>query len=158
MGQHILVKVQEKNFDVKTLIENLTKSSEQENEIGAIATFIGRVRRNQEAGLVDELFLEHYPVMTEKKIEKIAHDAFEKFQINGCTVVHRIGNLTPGELIIFVGVSSRHRKEAFEACSYVMDFLKTEAPFWKKETSAGGERWVKTREEDYIARDKWSVK
>ena len=158
MSKGILVKVQEKKFDVGALIQNLTISSGCEDEIGAIATFTGRVRRNVEKGSVDELFLEHYPIMTKKKIKEIVQNAWEKFQINGCSVVHRVGKLAPGELIVFVGVTSRHRKDAFEACSYVMDFLKTEAPFWKKETGAHGEKWIRSREEDYFARDKWSEK
>ncbi|MEL0254459.1 MAG: molybdenum cofactor biosynthesis protein MoaE, partial [Burkholderiaceae bacterium] len=116
---------------------------------------IGRVRGKEGTRQVDELFLEHYPTMTEKKITKIVCNACNKFSINGCIVVHRIGKLIPGELIVFVGVTSRHRKDAFEACSYVMDFLKTEAPFWKKEKGSKGEKWVRSRDTDYLARDRW---
>jgi molybdopterin synthase catalytic subunit len=85
----------------------------------------------------------------------IVCNACNKSSINGCIVVHRIGKLTPGELIVFVGVTSRHRKDAFEACSYVMDFLKTEAPFWKKEKGSKGEEWIRSRDTDYLARDRW---
>ena len=154
----IKIIVQEEEFNVGTLIENLTVSSKSENAIGAIATFIGRVRSNDSDNRIRELFLEHYPTMTEKKITEIVRNASKKFEINGCTVVHRVGKLTPGELIVFVGVTSMHRKEAFAACSYVMDFLKTDAPFWKKETGPFGEKWVNSRNSDYLARDKWSEK
>jgi len=132
--------------------------SEREGEVGAITTFIGRVRGTEETRQVNELFLEHYPLMTEKKIKEIVFNASKKFSINGCIVVHRTGKLLPGELIVFVGVTSRHRKETFEACSYVMDFLKTEAPFWKKEKDSKGEKWIRSRDTDYLARDTWLEK
>ncbi|MDA9689769.1 molybdenum cofactor biosynthesis protein MoaE [Betaproteobacteria bacterium] len=155
MSNSILVKVQKEQIAVGSLIEQLMDSSEREGEIGAITTFIGRVRGKEETRQVNELFLEHYPKMTEKKITEIVSNASKKFLINGCIVIHRIGKLVPGELIVFVGVTSRHRKDAFEACSYVMDFLKTEAPFWKKEKGSKGEKWVKSRDIDYLARDAW---
>ena len=138
MNDSILVKVQKDQIAVGSLIEQLMDLSEREGEVGAITTFIGRVRGKEETRQVNELFLEHYPTMTEKKIMEIVCNASKKFSINGCIVVHRIGKLVPGELIVFVGVTSRHRKDAFEACSYVMDFLKTEAPFWKKEKGSKG--------------------
>ena len=158
MSNSILVKVQKEQIAVGSLIEQLMDSSEREGEIGAITTFIGRVRGNEETRQVNELFLEHYPMMTEKKISEIICKASGKFPINGCIVVHRIGRLVPGELIVFVGVTSRHRKDAFEACSYVMDFLKTEAPFWKKENGSKGEKWISSRDTDYLARDSWLEK
>ena len=155
MNQSILVRVQKDQLAVGSLIEQLMDLSEREGEVGAIATFTGRVRGKEGTRQVDELFLEHYPTMTEKKITEIVCNAYNKFSINGCIVVHRIGKLIPGELIVFVGVTSRHRKDAFEACSYVMDFLKTEAPFWKKEKGSKGEKWVRSRDTDYLARDRW---
>ena len=155
MNPSILVKVQKDQIAVGSLIEKLMDLSEREGEVGAITTFIGRVRGKEATRQVDELFLEHYPTMTEKKITKIVRNACNKFSINGCVVVHRIGKLVPGELIVFVGVTSRHRKDAFEACSYVMDFLKTEAPFWKKEKGSKGEKWIRSRDIDYLARDRW---
>ena len=155
MSHSILVKVQRDQIAVGSLIEQLMDLSEQEGEVGAITTFIGRVRGKEQTGQVSELFLEHYPTMTEKKIMEIVCNARNKFSINGCIVVHRIGKLIPGELIVFVGVTSRHRKDAFEACSYVMDFLKTEAPFWKKEKGSKGEKWIRSRDTDYLARDRW---
>ena len=158
MNDSILVKVQKEKIAVGGLIEQLMGLSEREDEVGAITTFIGRVRGKEETRQVNELFLEHYPTMTEKKIMEIVCNASKKFSINGCIVVHRIGKLVPGELIVFVGVTSRHRKDAFEACSYVMDFLKTEAPFWKKEKGSKGEKWIESRETDYLARDRWLEK
>ena len=158
MNYSILVKLQKDQIAVGSLIEKLIKLSEREGEVGAIATFIGRVRGKEDTRKVDELFLEHYPTMTEKKITKIVCNACNKFSINGCIVVHRIGKLTPGELIVFVGVTSRHRKDAFEACSYVMDFLKTEAPFWKKEKGSKEEKWIRSQDTDYLARDRWLEK
>ena len=158
VNNNILVKVQKDRIAVGGLIEQLMDLSEKEGEIGAINTFIGRVRGTEEKRQVNELFLEHYPLMTEKKIKEIVCNASKKFSINGCIVVHRIGKLLPGELIVFVGVTSRHRKEAFEACSYVMDFLKTEAPFWKKEKDSKGEKWIRSRDTDYLARDTWLEK
>jgi len=158
MNNGISVKVQKERIAVGALIEKLMNLSEREGEVGAIATFVGRVRGKEESRQVSELFLEHYPMMTEKKITGIACNASKKFSINGCIVVHRIGKLVPGELIVFVGVTSRHRKDAFEACSYVMDFLKTEAPFWKKEKGSKGEKWIESRETDYLARDRWLEK
>ena len=158
MNDSILVKVQKEQIAVGSLIEQLMDLSEREGEVGAITTFIGRVRGKEETRQVNELFLEHYPTMTEKKITEIVCNASKKFSINGCIVIHRIGKLVPGELIVFVGVTSRHRKDAFEACSYVMDFLKTEAPFWKKEKGSKGEKWINSRDTDYLARDTWLEK
>ena len=155
MNDSILVKVQKEKIAVGNLIERLLDLSEREGEVGAITTFTGRVRGKEETRQVNELFLEHYPTMTEKKIMEIVCNATKKFSINGCVVIHRIGKLVPGELIVFVGVTSRHRKDAFEACSYVMDFLKTEAPFWKKEKGSTGEKWINSRDTDYLARDTW---
>ena len=155
MNDSILVKVQKEKIAVGGLIEQLMDLSEREGEVGAITTFMGRVRGKEETRRVNELFLEHYPTMTEKKIMEIVCNASKKFSINGCIVIHRIGKLVPGELIVFVGVTSRHRKDAFEACSYVMDFLKTEAPFWKKEKGSKGEKWIRSRDTDYLARDTW---
>ena len=158
MNNNILVKLQKDQIAVGGLIEKLMDLSGREGEVGAIATFIGRVRGKEETRQVSELFLEHYPTMTEKKIMEIVCNARNKFSINGCIVVHRIGKLVPGELIVFVGVTSRHRKDAFEACSYLMDFLKTEAPFWKKEKGSKGEKWISSRDTDYLARDSWLEK
>ena len=158
MNNSILVKVQKDKIAVGGLIEKLMSLSEREGEVGAITTFIGRVRGKEETRQVSELFLEHYPTMTEKKITEIVCNACNKFSINGCIVIHRIGKLVPGELIVFVGVTSRHRKDAFEACSYVMDFLKTEAPFWKKEKGSKGETWIRSQDTDYLARDRWVEK
>ena len=158
MTRGMLIKVQKEKLNVGYLIDKLTACSERREEVGAVATFIGRVRGSDAKGKVNELFLEHYPEMTEKKIIEIVQNAKKKWAIKGCVVVHRIGKLIPGDLSVFVGVTSIHRKEAVEACTYIMDFLKTEAPFWKKETGPLGEKWICSTDSDYIARDQWQAK
>ena len=118
---------------------------------GACACFVGRVR----GGEVRAMTLEHYPKMTEAALMRIAQDAAARWELAAVRVVHRVGRLLPGEEIVFVGVNSRHRGAAFNACEYITDFLKTEAPFWKKEERADGARWVEARAQDDAARDKW---
>jgi molybdopterin synthase catalytic subunit len=124
--------------------------------IGATVTFTGWVRDcNDDAG-VSSLFLEHYPGMTERTIDQIARDAAERWGLLAVTVIHRVGNLRAGEHIVYVGVACAHRGAAFAAGEYIMDFLKTRAPFWKKETTADGERWLDARESDRSASERWS--
>lgn len=120
---------------------------------GAVATFIGLVRG--EGGL-EAMELEHYPGMTEKALEKIASDANERWALARITVIHRVGRLEPGARIVFVGTTSRHRREAIEAMHFIIDWLKTDAPFWKREHFAGGQsEWVEARTADDEARDRW---
>lgn len=126
-------------------------------KIGAIATFTGLVRElnhNEHA----DLFLEHYPGMTERSLKKIIQEAQTRWPISHVRLIHRIGHLTPGEQIVFVGVSSAHRKAAFSACEFIMDFLKTEAPFWKKEITEEKEYWVEAKESDALAKKRWGNK
>lgn len=118
---------------------------------GAVACFVGRVR----GGEVQAMTLEHYPRMTEQALADIAAAAAARWQLAAVRVVHRVGRLLPGEGIVFIGVLSRHRAAAFSACEYIADYLKTEAPFWKKEETADGARWVAARGEDAAARDRW---
>ena len=120
-------------------------------DAGAIVCFTGMVR----GGDVLSLTLEHYPNMTEKSMRQIAAAAADKWQLLSMRVIHRVGKMKPGDIIVFVGASSRHRVDAFNACAYIMDYLKTQAPFWKKEQTAAGERWVDARDTDDKLRLRW---
>ncbi|WP_419833619.1 molybdopterin synthase catalytic subunit MoaE [Endozoicomonas atrinae] len=122
---------------------------------GAIVTFTGTVRDMNLGDEVGGLFLEHYPGMTEKALQEIIDEAMERWELQEVRVIHRIGQMHPGDRIVFVGVASAHRKEAFAACEFIMDYLKTRAPFWKKETTPEGDRWVDERESDQEAADRW---
>lgn len=158
MTSNIFVKIQVEEINIGGVIESLINNDSGKKEIGAIVTFFGRVRGKDDSKQISDLSLNHYPGMTEKKIIEIVGKACNRWSIKGCSVVHRIGKLRPGELIVFVGVTSMHRKAAFDACEFIMDFLKTEAPFWKKETSQDGERWIESRHEDYLAVEQWNSK
>jgi molybdopterin synthase catalytic subunit len=106
---------------------------------------------------VEHLYLEHYPGMTEKALQKIAEEAVERWQLEGCRVVHRVGEMAPCEPIVVVAVAAQHRKSAFLGCEFVIDYLKTRAPFWKKEKTQNGERWVDARDTDDEAEKKWQI-
>ena len=123
--------------------------------IGAVVSFVGYVRDFNEGREVSGMFLEHYPGMTEKALEKIVVEAQQRWPLLRLHVLHRVGALQPGEPIVFVGVASAHRQAAFEACDFVMDYLKTRAPFWKKENTADGPKWVEGRESDKAAAGRW---
>ncbi|WP_338526141.1 molybdopterin synthase catalytic subunit MoaE [Pseudomonas batumici] len=123
--------------------------------IGAVVSFVGYVRDFNDGREVAGMFLEHYPGMTEKALGKIVAQAHERWPLLGLEVLHRVGALEPGEPIVFVGVTSAHRQAAFDACNFVMDYLKTRAPFWKKENTAEGPRWVEGRASDQAAAERW---
>jgi len=123
--------------------------------IGAVVSFVGYVRDFNDGREVAGMFLEHYPGMTEKALGKIVAQARERWPLLGLEVLHRVGALEPGEPIVFVGVTSAHRQAAFDACNFVMDYLKTQAPFWKKENTADGPRWVEGRASDQAAAERW---
>lgn len=123
--------------------------------IGAVVGFVGYVRDFNEGREVAGMFLEHYPGMTEKALGKIIAEAESRWPLLRLEVLHRIGALEPGEPIVFVGVASAHRQAAFDACNFVMDYLKTRAPFWKKENTAEGSRWVEGRVSDQSAAQRW---
>ncbi|MGA8136786.1 molybdopterin synthase catalytic subunit MoaE [Pseudomonas sp. MWU12-2345] len=123
--------------------------------IGAVVSFVGYVRDFNDGREVAGMFLEHYPGMTEKALGKIVTQARERWPLLGLEVLHRVGALEPGEPIVFVGVTSAHRQAAFDACNFVMDYLKTQAPFWKKENTADGPRWVEGRVSDQAAAERW---
>ena len=123
--------------------------------IGAVCTFTGLAREYGDQASVNGLFLEHYPGMTESAIQAVVDDARARWPIAAVEVRHRVGRIMPGERIVFVGVSSSHRREAFEACEFIMDFLKTRAPFWKKELTGNGETWVEQKASDRVAAARW---
>ena len=148
------VSVQTDDFDVSAETRFLSAISK---EVGAINTFLGTVRDINEGDHVSTLHLEHYPGMTEKQIDAIIERSAERWSVLGAVVIHRVGDLNPGENIVFVGIASRHRGDAFRACEYVMDTLKTEATFWKRGVAAGESRWLTTRQTDLEARAKWDV-
>lgn len=123
--------------------------------IGAVVSFVGYVRDFNEGREVSGMLLEHYPGMTEKALEKIVVQAQERWPLLGVEVLHRVGALEPGEPIVFVGVASAHRQAAFQACDFIMDYLKTRAPFWKKENTSEGPKWVEGRDSDHNAARRW---
>ena len=149
------VRVQEADFDCGIEIAQLRKGNPK---IGAIASFIGVVRDINEGDEIGTLTLEHYPGMTEKALEDIVNQARGRWDIYDALIVHRVGKMLPLDQIVLVVVTSAHRGEAFAACEFLMDYLKTQAPFWKKEETAQGTRWVDTRASDDAAAARWQEK
>lgn len=149
------VRVQAEDFDISKEIALLRKDN---SGIGAIASFIGVVRDLNEGDRVTGMTLEHYPGMTEKSVEDIITQARARWQVMDALVIHRIGALKPLDQIVLVVVSSAHRGDAFAACEFIMDFLKTRAPFWKKERTGSGARWVDARAADDVAAERWRAK
>ena|SRR3990167_7036247 len=148
------IRVQTQDFDLSTEIANLRAANPQ---VGAVATFIGTVRDINDGASVAEMELEHYPGMTEKALEDIVAQAHARWEFFDALVIHRVGRLKPLDQIVLVAVISAHRGEAFAACEFIMDFLKTQAPFWKKEQTPQGARWVDARVEDDAALAKWGL-
>ena len=146
------VRVQVEAFDVGREIAALTDGR---TDVGAVANFVGVVRDGNDGRAVHTMTLEHYPGMTEKALADICAQAHARWDLIDSRVVHRVGALRPGEAIVLVAVSSAHRGEAFAACEFIMDYLKTRAPFWKKEDTADGTRWVEARASDDEAADRW---
>lgn len=144
--------VQFEDFDVGNEYEYLRKTSESD---GAIVSFTGLVREFSENGNLESMSLEHYPEMTEKALDEISKEARKHWPLGAITIIHRVGTLKPDAQIVFVGVSSRHRKSAYEASMFIMDILKTKAPFWKKEKTAEGEYWVEAKQTDKDAAERW---
>ena len=147
----MIIRVQYEDFDSVAVQRKLAAGR---SDIGAIATFIGLVR-DLEGDPLQQMTLEHYPGMTEKALENIAMRASERWQVIDLAIIHRIGALKPADQIVLVMVASAHRADAFCACEFIMDYLKTEAPFWKKEASGQGEKWVEARKSDRLAQEKW---
>jgi molybdopterin synthase catalytic subunit len=146
------VRVQVEDFDIGAEIARLRAG---DRGIGAIASFVGTVRDVNDAAAITGMTLEHYPGMTEAALEEILDEARRRFDIRDALVIHRVGALAPGDQIVLVVVTSAHRGMAFEACEFLMDYLKTRAPFWKKECTPQGERWVEARASDDEAAGRW---
>ncbi|HQY28146.1 MAG TPA: molybdopterin synthase catalytic subunit MoaE [Burkholderiaceae bacterium] len=146
------VRVQQQDFDVGVEVSALRAGR---LDVGAVASFIGTVRDLNEGAGVSSMTLEHYPGMTERALEDICVQARERWDILDALVVHRYGELAPGDQIVLVAVTSAHRGEAFAACEFIMDYLKTQAPFWKKERTPQGARWVDARQADDEAAARW---
>jgi molybdopterin synthase catalytic subunit len=147
-----ILRVQAEDFDAGLELEALAKGR---TDVGAVASFIGFVRDTNDGHAIGGMTLEHYPGMTEKALAQICREAAGRWRILDTLVIHRIGALAPGDRIVLVGVSSAHRGDAFEACEFIMDYLKTRAPFWKKEATPEGERWVEARASDDAAAGRW---
>ena len=148
------VRIQTAPFDAQAEADAVRRG---DHDVGAVVTFVGTVRDVNEGDAVATLELEHYPGMTEKALEAIEAEARERFDVRGIAIVHRVGPLAPGDPIVLVAVTSAHRGAAFDACRFVMDYLKTRAPFWKKERTPQGDRWVEARASDDDAAATWST-
>ena len=148
----IKIKIQTEDFDVSAE----TKILHQKNT-GAIVNFVGVVRGYDEKNnqIINSMTLEHYAGMTESEIEKIVFKSFKRWELTGVTVIHRVGNLKPSDQIVFVGVSSKHRQNAFDGCNFIIDWLKTKAPFWKVEENNNQKNWVNFNDSDNQALKKW---
>lgn len=148
------VRIQTEDFDLGAEVAALRAG---DAGVGAVAVFVGTVRDRNDGQGVSRMELEHYPGMTEKAIEAMIDEAHRRFDIRAARVIHRVGQLQPQDQIVYVGVSSSHRGESFRACEFLMDYLKTQAPFWKKETTPAGSRWVDARVSDDEALRRWGI-
>ncbi len=148
----VRISVQDEAFDSGSELALLRSPG-----VGGIAVFVGIVRTVNEEDTVSGLYLEHYPGMTEKQIGNIMEEAGSRWNIAAATVIHRVGQLSPGDEIVFVGTSCAHRGDAFDACEFIIDYLKTRATFWKKETTTAGDRWLVTRKSDVQTAAEWKI-
>ena len=146
-----MIKVQKSDFDVSLEIKKITTNNKN---IGGVGSFIGIVRDNNDKKL-NSMTLEHYPIMTEKMLEKINSEAKTRWKLIDSIIIHRYGKLYPGDQIVLVATFSQHRKDALEACEFLIDWLKTKAPFWKLESTNNGDEWVKEKNSDLAAAKKW---
>ncbi|MGB1863027.1 MAG: molybdopterin synthase catalytic subunit MoaE [Candidatus Puniceispirillum sp.] len=150
MGAVMDVRITEADFDITAEHDALKARA-----VGAIVTFTGTVRGDDDGAEITALTLEHFPGMTEAEITRIIETARDRWSLAGVTVIHRVGRLLPEDNIVFVGVAAAHREAAFAGASFIMDYLKTKAPFWKKSEDASGESWVEARASDDAAVDRW---
>jgi molybdopterin synthase catalytic subunit len=148
------VSIQTEDFDIGQEHQALRA---QDERVGAVCSFLGTVRSQSDGQAVSAMALEHYPGMTEKAIMAMLNQAQDKFDIHAARVIHRIGDLMPGDQIVWVGVTSAHRGQSFQACEFLIDYLKTQAPFWKKEQTPNGTRWVDARVSDDDALARWGI-
>lgn len=144
--------VQAEDFDLGAEVDAMSRGR---SDIGAIASFVGLARDHNDGSGVQAMTLEHYPGMTEKALAALVEEARSRWALLDVTVIHRVGRLLPGDPIVLVAVASSHRGDAFAACEFIMDYLKTRAPFWKKEETPAGERWVDARVSDDVAAARW---
>ena len=151
-SQMVKIKIQYEDFNVSEETKVLCQ-----NNTGAIVNFVGVVRGYDEKNnqIINSMTLEHYPGMTEAEIKKIIVESLKRWKLTAVTVIHRIGNLKPSDQIVFVGVSSKHRQNAFDGCNFIMDWLKTKAPFWKVEENNNQKNWVSFKDNDNRALEKW---
>ena len=147
----MIIQIQKEDFDVGYINRQLLGSR---SDIGAINSFIGLVRDLPNSSL-EQMTLEHYPGMTEKILEAIVEQASQRWSFQDCAIIHRVGSLKPSDQIVLISVLSSHRKDAFSASEFIMDYLKTDAPFWKKEVYEHGEKWVEAKTSDADARGEW---
>ena len=152
MGTRISISVQTEDFDVSSELAALRAD---DASIGAVVNFVGLVRDRNDGAQVAAMTLEHYPGMTERALEKIVVEAGERWSLAAARVIHRVGTLHAQDQIVMVATASPHRGDAFEACAFIMDCLKTRAPFWKREDTPAGSRWVEARESDDDAAARW---
>lgn len=152
MSHFTHISVQTQDFDFATEYQKLRNSNDSD---GALVAFVGLVRDTNLQQSVSGLFLEHYPVMTDKVLSNIVKQARSKWQLGSVSVVHRVGQLHVSDQIVFVGVTSQHRQSAYRANEFIMDFLKTQAPFWKKETTTQGDRWIEAKASDIEKSNDW---
>lgn len=148
-----MIRVQREDFDPGAEIERLTRGN---HRIGGVVSFTGLVRNIAKEDEASAMTLEHYPGMTEKKLAEIETEARARWPLSASLIIHRYGRLEPGERIVLVATASAHREAAFEACRFLIDWLKTKAPFWKVEETPEGQRWVEARTEDDVAADAWA--
>jgi molybdopterin synthase catalytic subunit len=147
-----VVRVQEEDFDVGRELASLTQGR---TDVGAVASFVGLVRDANDGSSVSGMTLEHYPGMTDTALQGICAQAHARWDLIDTLVIHRVGSLKPGDRIVLVGVAGAHRGDAFAACEFIMDYLKTRAPFWKREDTAAGPRWVEARASDEASAERW---
>lgn len=147
-----MIKVQTEDFDIGAEISRMTEGN---TEIGGLASFVGLVRDYAGNEKISSMTLEHYPGMTEKQLSKLEAEARERWELQDVLIIHRYGTLNPGDRIVLVVTASAHREASLESCQFLIDWLKTKAPFWKLEDRESGAQWVESRSEDSVAADKW---
>ena len=148
-----MIRIQQEDFDAGAEIKTLTDGN---LHIGGVVSFIGLVRDMADGSSIKGMTLDHYPGMTERMLAKIEAEAVERWDLDACLIIHRYGPLKPGDQIVLAITASAHRKAAFEANEFLMDWLKTKAPFWKRESGAHGDKWVEAKASDNDAADRWS--
>ena len=153
MSANVTIRIQESDFDIAREMAALTTGR---SDIGAVVSFTGICRDSEDGAAIAALTLEHYPGMAEAEIARHAEAAMSRWPLTGLTVIHRVGRITPGENIVLVVTASKHRQAAFEAAEFMMDYLKANAPFWKRVEAADGAKWVEARDHDDAAAARWT--